>query len=97
MWRREAGAGIDCRNDFEKRPVMRLLSVVCIGVVLSACQNTRDRERCLSYGFIDGTSSFSRCLQRFDSKGTAGASVRMTMVAMTTDGVDGMDCAAISG
>lgn len=45
---------------------MRLLCVVCIGVVLSACQNTRDRERCLSYGFIDGTSSFSRCLQRFD-------------------------------
>lgn len=60
------GDGIWCRNDFEMRPAMRLLSVVCIAVVLSGCQNTRDRERCLSYGFIDGTPSFSRCLQRFD-------------------------------
>lgn len=40
--------------------------LICVCVVLSACQNTRDRERCLSYGFDDRTSDFSRCLQRFD-------------------------------
>lgn len=45
---------------------MRLFYVLCIGVILSACQNTRDRERCLSYGFNDDTPDFSRCLQRFD-------------------------------
>ncbi|CAM5775120.1 hypothetical protein MAMO4S_04837 [Mesorhizobium amorphae] len=45
---------------------MRLFLVVFIGVLLSACQNTRDRERCQSYGFDDGTPDFSRCLQRFD-------------------------------
>lgn len=40
--------------------------LICIGLVLSGCQNSRDHERCLSYGFDDGTSAFSRCLQRFD-------------------------------
>lgn len=45
---------------------MRLFSAICIGIILSACQNTRDRERCLSYGFDDGTPGYSQCLQRFD-------------------------------